>query len=175
MVATVVWKTGLLLPWCWLCCLETLCTSRVLWMNHSVDSCHHQVCRNQQSGDDDPATAAQSRKPPLWKGLVFRFVCLCSPFLQIELVPPWGGRIHKTQEADSRLMISVSSSQFLSNNLFSSWFVFMVLWDLYSLLLEIKVTMQISNWLWRLLPQCSFPQTTNQSSDCNRRARAKTL
>lgn len=153
MVATVVWKTGLLLLWCWLCCLETLlCTSRVLWMNHSVDSCHHQVCRNQQSGDDDPATAAQSRKPPLWKGLVFRFVCLCSPFLQIESVPPWGGRIHKTQEADSRLMISVSSSQFLSNNLISSWFVFMVLWDLYSLLLEIKVTMQISNWLWRLLP-----------------------
>lgn len=121
MVAAVVWKAGLLLLWCWLCCLETfLCTSRVLWMNHTVCSCHHQVCRNQQCGNDDPAIAAQSRKHPLWKGLVFSLF-VYSPFLQIELDPPWGGGTHKTQEADSRLMISVSSSQFPSNNLISLW------------------------------------------------------
>lgn len=68
-----------------------------------------------------PSNCCSKQEAPTLKRTGFQFVCLCSPFLQTELVPPWGGGTHKTQEADSRLMISVSSSQFPSNKLISLW------------------------------------------------------
>lgn len=108
-----------------------------------------------------PSNCCSKQEAPTLKRTGFQvclFVYLCSLFLQLEPVPPWGARIHKTQEADSRLMIPVSSSQFPSNNLISSWFVFMVLGDLYSLLPEIKVTMQISNWYEDCFPNVLFPK-----------------